>query len=134
MPETPYFIFDGDCVLCSRSVRYVLKHERAATIKFVAIKSDLGREIASEHKNDPDNPRSFLFVDGNQVLTSSDAAHAVLHHAGGPLAWMRVFRFVPHPLRDGAYRLIAKYRYQLFGRLETCMVPAREVRDRFVLD
>jgi predicted DCC family thiol-disulfide oxidoreductase YuxK len=32
---------------------------------------------------------------------------------------------VPHVVRDRLYDLIARNRYRLFGRSETCMVPGR---------
>jgi predicted DCC family thiol-disulfide oxidoreductase YuxK len=43
---------------------------------------------------------------------------------------MRVFLAIPRPLRDAVYNLIARNRYRIFGKYETCFVPDAELRDR----
>ena len=48
--------------------------------------------------------------------------------------WVRVFAILPRPVRDWLYDRIARNRYQLFGRTESCMVPAPELMRRFVFD
>jgi predicted DCC family thiol-disulfide oxidoreductase YuxK len=45
---------------------------------------------------------------------------------------MGVFRVVPRPIRDAVYRVIARNRYRLFGKRETCWVPAPEYRGRIL--
>jgi predicted DCC family thiol-disulfide oxidoreductase YuxK len=39
---------------------------------------------------------------------------------------------VPRLLRDAAYRVIARHRYRIFGRSETCFLPSPQTRDRFL--
>ena len=58
----PIYLFDGHCVLCSRAVRYVLRHEKSPDIRFVAIQSGEGRTLAVKNDVDPDVPHTFLFV------------------------------------------------------------------------
>jgi predicted DCC family thiol-disulfide oxidoreductase YuxK len=48
----------------------------------------------------------------------------------GPLA--RALRLVPRPLADWAYRVVARHRYQWFGRREYCALPRPEDRGRFL--
>jgi len=55
---TPIFLFDGHCVLCSRGVRYVLRHEREPDMRFVAILSAEGRELAKAHGIDKTRKKS----------------------------------------------------------------------------
>jgi predicted DCC family thiol-disulfide oxidoreductase YuxK len=43
-----------------------------------------------------------------------------------------LLELVPRPLRDWGYRIVARYRYRIFGRSETCILPAPENRDRFL--
>ena len=45
---------------------------------------------------------------------------------GGAVAWLPVV--IKRPL----YRVIAKNRYRIFGRYETCMVPDAHLRARFL--
>ncbi|MEO0816167.1 MAG: DCC1-like thiol-disulfide oxidoreductase family protein [Pseudomonadota bacterium] len=131
----PTYVYDGECVLCSRAVQYVLKHDRSdPPIRFVAIKSAEGREIAARAGVDPDDPSTFLFVDSGQLYGSSDAVIAIAKHLSGPAPWFRFLRFVPRPLRDWVYARIANNRYALFGKLERCYLPPENSQDRFVLE
>jgi predicted DCC family thiol-disulfide oxidoreductase YuxK len=62
----------------------------------------------------------------------SDAALHILYRLGGVWRIPALLRWVPKGLRDWVYRLVAKNRYRLFGRLERCMVPTQELKERFL--
>ncbi len=127
------WLFDSVCVLCSWSVRLTLRYEISPLIKFVSIQSTEGRGIAILNGIDPDNPESFLYLEGGQVLAKSDGVFALAKHLKYPLKLVRLGRFMPKFIRDKAYDIIAQNRYKLFGRLDACIVPGEEARDRFVL-
>jgi len=130
---TPIFLFDGHCVLCSRGVHYVLKHETPPETRFVAILSEQGRKLAAAHAIDPENPQSFLWIEGDKALPASDGVLALLRHVGGPASIFRLGKILPRVLRDSMYYAVAKRRYKVFGRTEACYVPTPENRCRFVL-
>ena len=46
--------------------------------------------------------------------------------------WVRVLRFVPKPLRDAVYNLVARNRYRIFGKYEACFVPDAELSPRVI--
>src|SRR6266852_5074364 len=46
----------------------------------------------------------------------------------------RIFLLLPRRVRDWAYDRIARNRYRLFGRNESCLVPTSAIAARFVLD
>ncbi len=131
----PIYVYDGECVICSRTVRYVFKHDKSdPPIHFVAIKSSKGREIASKHGIDPDAPKTFIYIENDKAFFSSDAAFALFNRAGGPARHLQVFRFIPRKIRDWFYSFVASNRYSLFGKLDKCYLPPEELRNRFVLD
>lgn len=133
MQHAAIWLFDSHCVLCSRGVQYTLRHEKAATIRFVAIQSDEGRALVQSHDIDPDDPSTFLFIEDGVALCASDAVIALAQHLKG-LGWIaRLCRIIPKRLRDAAYQLIARNRYALFGRADQCIIPTAEQRHRFVL-
>ncbi|MFM9074251.1 MAG: thiol-disulfide oxidoreductase DCC family protein, partial [Bacteroidota bacterium] len=45
---------------------------------------------------------------------------------------MGIFLIIPAILRNPVYDLIARYRYQWFGKRESCMIPTPELRSRFL--
>jgi len=102
-------------------------------MRFVAILSGEGRELAEANDINPEEPESFLIIDGDEVLRSSDAIIALGRYVGGFHKIVVIGKILPRPLRDWLYSLIAKNRYKVFGRTESCYVPTPENRDRFVL-
>ena len=133
MSGGPVMLFDGACALCSAGVRFVLRHERPgpAPIRFVAIQSKEGADLAAAHDVDALDPETFLIVEDGRALARSDAALAVAAHLRGPARLLRLARWLPRPLRDAAYRLVVRHRHRLFG--QACLVPAPEHRDRIAL-
>lgn len=127
------FLFDGVCLLCSRTVRYVLKHEKQAVMRFVAIQSAEGQKLAAEFGIDPRNPETFAFIEDGTAFTRSDGVMALLSHVGGPARLLRIGRWLPRSMRDLAYDLVAANRYRLFGRSDRCLAVAPAERHRFSL-
>ncbi len=135
MNVAPIYIYDGECVLCSRAVRYVLRYDQGAPlVRFVAIKSVQGRQLARENGVDPDDPHTFIFVEDGKGHVLSDAVFAIAKRVGGPGRLIRIFRFIPISIRDWVYARIANNRYSWFGKLDQCYLPSNETRQRFVLE
>lgn len=127
----PVIVFDGVCVLCNGWVRFLLKHDRVGRYRFAAMQSDAGRALLAMHGLDPDDPDSFLLVDGARSWTDSDAIRRVLTGLGGVWRLAAVIAVVPRFVRDPLYRLIARNRYRWFGTT-ACRVPTDEERARFL--
>ena len=133
MTEPAIWLFDGQCVLCSRAVQFSLRHERSPEIQFVAIQSSTGRRIAEEHKIDPDNPESFLFIVHGRAHAKSDGMMVLASHLRGWPKMLMLGRVVPKFIRDWLYDRMARNRYQWFGKTEKCFVPTADTWRRFTL-
>lgn len=131
--EAPIWLFDSHCALCSWAIRFTLTHEREPRIRFVAISSQEGQTIALRHGIDLDDPQTFLFIENGQALAKSDAALAVAGHLASFPFLLRFARLIPLPVRDKLYDCIARNRYKLFGRTDTCGRPDLNQRHRFIL-
>ncbi|MEZ0469308.1 thiol-disulfide oxidoreductase DCC family protein [Luteimonas salinilitoris] len=133
MPGDPAIIvFDGVCVLCSGWVRFLLGRDRGQRFRFAAMQNESGRALLAQHGLDPDDPLTFLLLDGQGAHTDSDAIIRVLAGLGGPWRTAAVLRLIPRALRDAGYRGLARNRYRWFGRKPSCMPPAPEHRHRFL--
>ncbi len=75
---------------------------------------------------DPADPESIILVEGDAVKRDSDAVLAIYAGLGWPWRAAAALRLVPRFLRDPVYRWIARNRYRLFGRRETCWLPSPE--------
>jgi predicted DCC family thiol-disulfide oxidoreductase YuxK len=134
MSETPDHVvfFDGVCNFCAASAQFIIRHDQQGVIRFAPIQSPLGQETYRRHGLDPANLDTFMFLTGGRALLRSDAAIEVAVRFGGLWKLARVFKLVPRPLRDWVYGIVARHRYQWFGRTKACMVPSPEIRSRFI--
>lgn len=121
----PILIFDGACALCSRSVRFVLRHERAPDLRFAAMQSEPARRLLRAHGLDPDALTSVVYIDGTDAFVRSRAVLALAGHLRAPWRWCRVLGVLPRFVLDSLYRLLARYRYAIFGRIDACPLDQR---------
>ncbi len=123
--------FDGDCLMCNRSVRFLAERDRRKRLRFVPLQSPLGREM--EQQAGSAALSTILVKDGQEVLIRSEGAFKALEALGGGWAAVaRLARLVPRPLRDAAYDFIARRRIAWFGKADACALPSEAVRERLI--
>ena len=131
-PGKPILLFDGVCNLCNGFVNFLIKRDPEGRFLFASLQSTAGRGILRKFGLPEEELRSFVFVDGEAFHIKSTAALKTLRTLGWPWKLLYALILVPEPIRDIAYDMIAKNRYRLFGRRETCMLPTPELRNRFL--
>jgi predicted DCC family thiol-disulfide oxidoreductase YuxK len=125
-------LFDGVCVFCSRWVRFVIERDTAEAFICLPIQSEDGRGLAARFAIDPDAPQTNAAIIDGVAYFKSDAALMVLARLPG-WRWVKAGWLCPTLVRDFVYDRIAKNRYRIFGRYDSCIVPGPEFRSR-VLD
>lgn len=128
----PIVVFDAECVLCSANAQFILAHDKRRHFRLAAMQGAVGSAIYRRHGIDAADPDTMVVAVGDIVLRNSDAIIAIYSGLGWPWRALAALRIVPRPLRDGVYRLVARNRYRLFGRRDTCWLPTAEYRDRLV--
>ena len=124
-------VYDGECVMCSAWVRFVVKRDRDALFSYTAIQSPLGRSLAQAFGVDPEDAQTNIVILGGKAHFKADAALAVFRRLPG-WTWTSVAQVMPRPVRNWLYSRIANNRYRLFGRQEACLVLDASVQDRFL--
>ncbi len=136
-PESngPLLLFDGECGLCTSSVRFILKRERTEKLRFASLQGETGRRLLLKSGRDPDELSTLVLVDeeGQVALRSTAALRVAAEHMRFPWRLAGVFRIVPRFLRDGVYRMVAKRRIRWFGTADACELPAPGQAERFLL-
>ena len=125
-------LFDGVCNLCNGVVRFIIKLDKKNVFKFASLQSAYGEGVVSSHHLHTAPLETIVLVDGEKIYTQSDAVIAILKSLGGVWKLAEVFKIIPKPVRNGVYRFIAKHRYNVFGKKETCMVPTEELKSKFI--
>ena len=132
MSERPIIVFDALCLLCSANAQFILRHDRTGRFLLAAVQSEAGAALCRRFAIDPEHPDSLILVEGERALRDSDAILAIWRGLGWPWRIGALGRFVPRALRDPLYRWVARNRYRLFGRRETCWLPEPRFRDRLL--
>ena len=136
--SNPIILYDGVCGLCNRLIRFVLKHDRDDCFRFAALQSEVAGRVLQRHGVSPQILDSmYLLLDysqpGERLVARSDAAVQILAKLGGVWrALASIVQHLPRWVRDRAYNLIARNRYQLFGKYETCQIPGEKYRSKFL--
>lgn len=128
----PVIIFDGHCVFCSGWARFVLKHDRTRRYRLIIAQTPLGTALYRHYGLDTrDYETNMLIADGRAYI-KSDATIRMLAGLGLPWSLASVLRIIPLPLRDSAYGFVARHRFRIAGRRESCYLPTLEERSRFI--
>lgn len=130
--EKPVVLFDGVCNLCTGAVQFIVERDTEGVFRFASLQSEAGQGLLERFDLPTDDFDSFVLVEDGEYHTRSAAALRVAKRLGGVYALLYPFRFVPRPLRDGVYDIVADHRYQWFGRKDQCMVPTPELESRFL--
>jgi predicted DCC family thiol-disulfide oxidoreductase YuxK len=130
--DQPLIIFDGVCNLCEYSVKFIIKNDRQGRFKFVSAQSDRGKELQRLHGVDTFKDSSVILLKNDQVYVKSDAAVEIAKDLEGLWRFLHVFKFIPKPVRDLVYSIISKNRYRWFGRKNQCLLPDKNIKNRFL--
>jgi predicted DCC family thiol-disulfide oxidoreductase YuxK len=127
----PVIFFDGVCGLCNRFVDFVIARDAAGVFRFAPLQGETARERLPEA--DVRDVNTMVLWEGQGIFRKSTAAVRILARLGGRWRILgRALSFVPRPLRDAGYSLIARFRYSLFGKKDTCRMPTPAERARFL--
>lgn len=128
----PLIVYDDVCVLCSRFVRWVVRHDREAVFRFTSAQGVLGEALYRDIALDPARLETVLLVVDGRVLGKAAAVAETGRRLGGIWRMLGALDVLPPGISDAAYDLVARNRYRLFGRRETCWLPPPEIAARIV--
>lgn len=138
MTTRPVLLYDGECGLCNRLVRGLLRSDRAGRLNYATLQSPRGQAYLRAQGLPQSDFDSLVFVSdwndpipgGYRLRTDGAlAACAVVGGGWGILAWLRV---LPRWMRDPFYRLVARTRYALFGEYRGQPLAESEWKDRIL--
>jgi predicted DCC family thiol-disulfide oxidoreductase YuxK len=132
-PGRHIVFFDGVCGLCDKTVRFLVRHDRRDRLRFAPLQGETARRVLPPLGGRPEELDTIYVVTAaGKLLQRSRAVLFAVTALGGGWRLLGILRVVPRPILDLGYRLVARLRYRLFGRFETCSIPSPEERSRFL--
>jgi predicted DCC family thiol-disulfide oxidoreductase YuxK len=130
-------LYDGVCGLCNGAVQFLLKRDRHDLLRFASLQSDFAASLLKRHGIDHHDLDTIYVVlnqeEANESLLAKGDAFLFLAKAiGGVWSMARVGRIVPRPIRNLLYDFVARHRYQVFGKYDSCMPPDPKHKHKFV--
>ena len=129
-------LYDGVCGLCSRLLQFLLERDHRAVFTFASLQSATGRATVERFGGNPGELRSFYVLANHRadarIFSRSSAALFAARELGWPWKVAILMRVLPTAMLDRIYDIVARSRYRLFGRLEHCLTPRPEFRNRFI--
>lgn len=140
MPTTdsnPIVLYDGVCGLCNHLVQFLLKRDTHDRFRFASLQSEFAHGLLTRHGVDPHDLNTVYVVRNYEraneaLLARSDAILYLLMQLGGIWSLAGIGHVLPRAFRDAAYRVVARYRYRVFGKHESCILPDPKHRAKFL--
>lgn len=130
MNKGPILFFDGVCNLCNSTVDFLIERDSNQVIKYSSLQGKTASEILSG-KYTQDLNTVVLYQNG-KIYIKSEAVIRALIHLGPKYALSSIFLIIPGFIRDFFYNLIAKNRYRIWGKKDTCRLPTQSERKLFL--
>lgn len=137
-PRRPVLLYDGTCGLCNWCVRRLLATDRAGRLHYAPLQGEAAQAYLRAQGLPTADFDSLVFVPDwahprdHAPLLRTDGALAAAAAVGGVwrlITWLRV---LPAGLRDPGYKLVARFRYTLFGEYRPTPLPDPAWAQRFL--
>lgn len=117
--------YDGDCGLCSRSVRFLMNRDQHAFLFYAPIQGELAAELLDPELCKTLSTAIYRNPEGLIRLCSDAVLHALIDIRSGWGYLARLALIVPRAWRDGVYNWVANHRHKFFSK-ESCSLPSPE--------
>ena len=126
-------VFDGVCNLCNSAINFVIKRDKKDVFRYASLQSEIGKQLIAERNIDTSKTDSIILIEPNLAYYhKSTAALHIAKQLSGMYPLLSVCLILPKFFRDWIYDIIAKNRYKWFGKKESCMIPAPELKALFI--
>ena len=124
--------FDGDCGFCNRSVRAVHGLDKHGDVEFSPLQGNLAKRLGLEEFADKEAGTMVILRESDGMrFFKGDAWIELGKTLGGIWAVLAgIFSMFPKTARDWGYDLVARNRYRLAGKGDSCRTPDESLRKR----
>ncbi len=130
-PENIIF-FDGVCNLCNRTVDFVIKKNEKQNLYFTSLQSPFGRQFLNDFDIPLNDLNTLYYYHDDLLYNKSTAVLKILKELKGLYPFLSALLIIPIFIREFFYDLMARHRYRIFGKRDSCRVPTEEEKPFFI--
>lgn len=130
--DRPIIVFDGHCAMCSGWARTVLRCDRAGNYRLLPGQTPLGRALYVHYGLDPDHFESNILIEEGWPYVKAEGSIRMAEGLRFPFTVAKTLRLLPRAAADRIYEFVARNRFRVFGRNESCMLSLPGWEDRFL--
>jgi predicted DCC family thiol-disulfide oxidoreductase YuxK len=131
-PWPRIIIFDGICLLCNRTVDFLIRIDRRERFRFITLQNLLEKEWIPEEPAGKITGESVMLLDNGRIYIRSAAILKIAEILGFPWCLLASLYVIPVKLRDRLYNVVAANRYKWFGKRQDCRIPDEKARGRLI--
>ena len=130
-------LYDGVCGLCNRLNQFLLKRDRKDRLRFASLQSEFAQRVLRAHELDAADLDTVYVVlnhgtAGETALARSDAIIHAVQQLGGIWKIISLGKLLPRSLKNAIYNVVARNRYRVFGKSDSCVLPEPRHRQKFI--
>ncbi|MBJ2173022.1 thiol-disulfide oxidoreductase DCC family protein [Aureibaculum sp. A20] len=126
-------LFDGVCNLCNNSVQFIINRDKNNHFIFASLQSDAAQDILLHFQRNNSDFDSIILIVNGKIFDKSSAILKIFNKLNGFWKYSYVFIIIPKFIRDFFYTLIAQNRYKWFGKKDSCIIPTKELKAKFLM-
>ena len=125
-------LFDGVCNYCNDKINFIIKNDKQDVFRFVALQSETGQKIIKYLGIDSSIDSIILYEPGYAYFIKSEAVFRIIKHLSSAVKLLLIFNFIPTSIKNIFYDIIARNRYNWYGKKDSCMLPTEDVKRKFI--
>jgi predicted DCC family thiol-disulfide oxidoreductase YuxK len=127
--ENTILLFDGVCSLCNGLVKFIQTRKTSPDIRFAPLQSPAGKSLLKKFEFSSEDIDTVVYISGGRYYLKSAAILQILRDIGRGWRLFYGLVVIPRFIRDFLYDLIARSRYRIFGKSDSCIIPTIDMRE-----
>ena len=114
--------YDGDCGLCNGTVRWIKNKKKGSVFQFTPLEHFQKIKDSKFKIKLPKHYDGIIFISNDTVYLKSNAVFRILFELHPIWKILYPILWLPHPIRDFFYDLIAQNRHGFFQGKNQCKI------------
>jgi predicted DCC family thiol-disulfide oxidoreductase YuxK len=131
-PHERVVLFDGVCNVCNAWVQFLIARDPKAQFRLASVQSPAGQGVLAWCGLPSDEFDTMVLVEDGKAYFQSTAFLRIVRRLTWPWPLLSLGIVAPVFVRDWLYDRLARNRYALFGKRESCLMPTPAIRSRFL--